>query len=118
MRRFETPTIILRHPKDLRRFETPTIILSYPDDIRSYRLIATLKQNDIEIEKEIGTNDTSLQNGKTVITFSLTQEETGRFVANRTVSVMVNIITPEGKRIATNPKDLFVVKDNYKDEVI
>lgn len=102
----------------MRRFETPTIILSYPDDIRSYRLIATIKQGDIEIEKEIDPNDTSLQNGKTVFTLSLTQEETGRFTANKTVSVMVNVVTPDGKRFATNPKDLFVVQDNYKDEVI
>jgi hypothetical protein len=102
-------------------YTTPVIKLMVEGiDLTGYDVYVTLEQGQKELTKS-GTDliiqaVTVGQNTDTEIDFSLTQEESGSFDFNRTVSIQVNWIS-SGVRSATDIKTIPVMR-NLLDEVI
>ena len=103
----------------MRRYTTPTVPMSVPVDLTGAEIHVTLKQGARKIQKTgadvVPVYDS--ESGKTVLSVSLTQEETGLFVAEKKVYVQVNWIFPNGMRDATNIKQIDV-SENLISEVI
>lgn len=103
-------------------YTTPTITLTVEGvDISANDIYVSLEQGHIELTKSgsdlIVTTDTHGQVTDTVITFTLTQEESATFNFGKSVSVQVNYISAQGVRDATEIKTIGVMR-NLLDEVI
>ena len=103
-------------------YTTPTITLTVEGvDISANDIYVSLEQGKIELTKSgsdlIVTTDTHGQVTDTVITFTLTQEESATFNFGKSVSVQVNYISAQGVRDATEIKTIGVMR-NLLDEVI
>lgn len=103
-------------------YTTPTITLTVEGvDISANDIYVSLEQGRIELTKSgsdlIVTTDTHGQVTDTVITFTLTQEESATFNFGKSVSVQVNYISAQGVRDATEIKTIGVMR-NLLDEVI
>lgn len=103
----------------MRRYTTPTIPMTVPVDLTGAEIHVTIKQGARKLEKT-GSDVTVVydsESGKTELSVSLTQEETGLFVAEKKVYVQVNWIFQNGIRDATNIKQISV-SENLISEVI
>lgn len=103
-------------------YTTPTITLTVEGvDISANDIYVSLEQGRIELTKSgsdlIVTTDTHGQVTDTVITFTLTQEETASFNVGKAVSVQVNYINSSGVRDATEVKTINVMR-NLLNEVV
>lgn len=99
------------------QFTTPTIVLRVPLDIHEAKILVTLQQGTRKLEKEIGSDDVSVQAGDTIIKARLTQEETGVLKAGSPTRVQANWIYSDGTRNATKFKQIEVL-ENLHNEVI
>lgn len=101
------------------RFTTPTLPMTVPVDLTGADVRVTIKQSQRVMQKS-GAEVASAYNsetGKTELSVTLTQEETGMLLADRHVSVQVNWIWPNGAREATSIKKI-IVTENLLSEVI
>lgn len=101
------------------RFTTPTLPMTVPVDLTGADIRVAIKQGQRVMQKS-GADVTSAYNaetGKTELSVTLTQEETGMLLADIHVSVQVNWIWPSGAREATNIKKI-IVTENLLSEVI
>lgn len=99
----------------MKRFTTPTITLTVEGiDLTKYKLYVTFKQGYIKFTKTDVT--ASADNGNTVITVNLTQEETGK-LKKGSCKVQINWMDDNGRR---NAVDIGVIEvdENLLDEVI
>jgi hypothetical protein len=93
--------------------------MTVPVDLTGADIRVTIKQSQRVMQKS-GADVTSAYNsetGKTELSVTLTQEETGRLLADCHVSVQVNWIWSNGAREATNIKKI-IVTENLLSEVI
>lgn len=103
-------------------YTTPTISLTVEEtDLTGNDVYVSLEQGKTELTKS-GTDliidtDTHGQVTDTIITFTLTQEESATFNFGKSVSVQVNFINSSGVRDATEIKTIPVMR-NLLDEVI
>lgn len=103
----------------MRRYTTPTLPMTVPVDLTGAEIHVTIKQGARKIQKT-GTDIVSVwdaESGKTTLSVTLTQEETGAFLAGRKAEVQVNWIFSDGTRDATNIKQIDVL-ENLIAEVI
>ncbi len=103
----------------MRRFTTPTLPLSVPVDLTGADIYVTIKQGQRKLQKT-GSDVISVydaESGKTTLTVTLTQEETGAFLAEKSATIQVNWIFADGTRSATNIKKIDVT-ENLLSEVI
>lgn len=103
----------------MRRYTTPTLPMTVPVDLTGAEIHVTIKQGARKIQKT-GTDIVSVwdaESGKTTLSVTLTQEETGAFIAGRKAEVQVNWIFADGTRDATNIKPIDV-SENLIAEVI
>lgn len=102
-------------------YTTPTITLTVEGaDITADDVYVTLKQGNIEFTRAKNTLNIEATSGRrpdTVISFTLTQQETARFNTKDVVQAQVNWINSDGIRAATGIA-LLKVKRNLLDEVI
>lgn len=103
------------------RYTTPTITLTVENAVLTGDIYVTLEQGSLELTKTgtdlTVTTNTHDQVTDTIISFSLTQEESAAFKFNASCSVQVNWITSAGVRSATEIKSIGVMR-NLLDEVI
>lgn len=103
----------------MRRYTTPTVPMTVPVDLTGAEIHVTIKQGARKIQKT-GADVVSVydsESGKTELSVSLTQEETGTFLAEKKAYVQVNWIFSNGIRDATNIKQIDV-SENLIAEVI
>ena len=103
----------------MRRYTTPTLPMTVPVDLTGAEIHVTIKQGARKIQKT-GADVTAVydsESGKTELSVSLTQEETGAFLAEKKAYVQVNWIFENGTRDATNIKQIDV-SENLIAEVI
>lgn len=103
----------------MRRFTTPTLPMTVPVDLTGAEIHVTIKQGQRKIQKT-GSDVISVydsESGKTTLTVTLTQEETGVFLAEKPATIQVNWIFSDGTRDATNIKKTDV-SENLLSEVI
>ena len=103
----------------MRRFTTPTLPMTVPVDLTGADIRVAIKQGQRVMQKS-GADVTSAYNaetGKTELSVTLTQEETGMLLADIHVLVQINWIWPSGAREATNIKKI-IVTENLLSEVI
>jgi len=103
----------------MRRYTTPTLPMTVPVDLTGAEIHVKIKQGARMIQKT-GTDVVSVydsESGKTELSVSLSQEETGAFLAGRRAEVQVNWIFSDGTRDATNIKQIDV-SENLIAEVI
>ena len=103
----------------MRRYTTPTLPMTVPVDLTGAEIHVTIKQGARKIQKT-GADVVSVydsESGKTELSVSLTQEETGAFLAEKKAYVQVNWILENGIRDATNIKQIDV-SENLIAEVI
>lgn len=103
----------------MRRYTTPTLPMTVPVDLTGAEIHVIIKQGARKIQKT-GTDVTAVydsESGKTELSVSLTQEETGTFLAGKKAEVQVNWIFENGTRDATNIKQIDV-SENLISEVI
>ena len=103
----------------MRRYTTPTLPMTVPVDLTGAEIHVTIKQGARKIQKT-GADIVSVydsESGKTELSVSLSQEETGAFLAEKKAYVQVNWIFPNGIRDATNIKQIDV-SENLIAEVI
>lgn len=82
------------------RYTTPTLPLRMKADLSGTDIYVTFKMCDkIILEKK--NPEITVEEGTTQILIPLSQEETALFPADKTVSIMVNAISPAGDRVAT-----------------
>jgi len=103
-------------------YTTPTIVLTVEGvDLTGDDVYVSLEQGCHEMVKTgndlIITTDTHGQITDTIITFTMSQEESASWNFGKSVSVQVNYITPDGVRDATEIKTVSVMR-NLLDEVI
>ncbi len=103
-------------------YTTPTITLTVEGvDISAHDIYVSLEQGKLELVKTgndlIVTTDVHEQVTDTVITFTLSQEESASFNFGKSVSVQVNYISSDGVRDATEIKNIGVMR-NLLDEVV
>ena len=103
-------------------YTTPTIALIVENiDLTGKDIYVTLEQGKHELTKSgtelTVTTQTEEQITDTHISFKLTQEESASFDYNKNVSVQVNWISSTGNRMATEIKNIGVMR-NLLDEVI
>lgn len=103
----------------MRRFTTPTLPMTVPVDLTGAEIHVTIKQGARKIQKTwadvVSVYDS--ESGKTEVSVSLSQEETGAFLAEKKAYVQVNWIFSDGTRDATNIKQIDV-SENLIAEVI
>lgn len=103
----------------MKRYTTPTLPMTVPVDLTGAEIHVTIKQGARKIQKT-GTDIVSVwdaESGKTTLSVTLTQEETGAFLAWKKAEVQVNWIFSDGTRDATNIKQIDVL-ENLIAEVI
>ena len=103
----------------MKRFTTPSIPMTVPVDLTGADIYVTIKQGQRKLQKT-GADVISVydaESGKTTLTVTLTQEETGAFLAEKKAYVQVNWIFSDGTRDATNIKQIDV-SENLIAEVI
>lgn len=103
----------------MRRYTTPTLPMTVPVDLTGANVYVTIKQGQRKLQKT-GSDVVSVydsESGKTELSVSLTQEETGQFLAEKKAFVQVNWIFSDGTRDATNIKQIDV-SENLITEVI
>lgn len=103
-------------------YTTPTLSLTVEGvDLTPHNVYVSLEQGTHELHKSgndlVVTTDTHGQTTDTIITLTLTQEESASFNVNKSVNVQVNFITADGVRDATEIKTISVMR-NLLDEVI
>lgn len=99
-------------------YTTPTITLTVEGvDITQHNVYVSLEQGVRELTKTGSDLILQSQQTDTVITFTLTQEESASFDFRKNVSIQVNWITSGGVRAATEIKSIDVMR-NLLDEVI
>jgi len=103
----------------MRRYTTPNLPMTVPVDLTGADIYVTIKQGQRKLQKT-GADVISVydaESGKTTLTVTLTQEETGAFLAEKKAYVQVNWIFSDGTRDATNIKQIDV-SENLIAEVI
>ena len=103
----------------MRRFTTPALPMTVPVDLTGADIYVTIKQGQRKLQKT-GADVVSVydsESGKTTLTVTLTQEETGAFLAEKSATIQVNWIFSDGTRSATNIKKIDVT-ENLLNEVI
>lgn len=103
----------------MRRYTTPTLHMTVPVDLTGAEIYVTIKQGQRKLQKT-GADVISVydsESGKTTLSVTLTQEETGAFLAEKKAYVQVNWIFSDGTRDATNIKQIDV-SENLIAEVI
>ena len=103
----------------MRRYTTPTLTMTVPVDLTGAEIRVTIKQGARKIVKT-GTDVIAVydsESEKTELSVSLSQEETGTFLAGKKAEVQVNWIFENGARDATNIKPIDV-SENLIAEVI
>lgn len=103
----------------MRRYTTPTLPMTVPVDLTGADIYVTIKQGQRKIQKT-GADVVSVydsESGKTTLSVTLTQEETGQFLSERKANVQVNWIFADGTRDATNIKQIDV-SENLIAEVV
>ena len=103
----------------MKRFTTPSILMTVPVDLTGADIYVTIKQGQRKLQKT-GADVISVydsESGKTELSVSLSQEETGAFLAEKKAYVQVNWIFLDGTRDATNIKQIDV-SENLIAEVI
>lgn len=103
----------------MRRFTTPSLPMTVPVDLTGADIYVTIKQGQRKLQKT-GEDVVSVydsESGKTTLTVTLTQEETGAFLAEESATIQVNWIFADGTRSATNIKKIDV-SENLLNEVI
>lgn len=103
----------------MKRFTTPSIPMTVPVDLTGADIYVTIKQGQRKLQKT-GSDVISVydsESGKTTLTVTLTQEETGAFLAEKSATIQVNWIFEGGTRSATNIKKIDV-SENLLNEVI
>ena len=99
-------------------YTTPTITLTIEGcDLTDKEVYVSLEQGKKILTKKSDELDISVDQGNTIIEMPLTQEESGYFDYNLTVSVQVNWISSDGIRAATEIKNIKVMP-NLLNEVI
>lgn len=101
----------------MRRGTTPAIVLTVDMDITSYTVYVTLKNRSNELTLSNDSVVMEYDDGKTTITFALTQEQTLKF-GTGTCEVQVRAIH-DGTAIATDIKTMDVnriLKEGVIDE--
>lgn len=97
----------------MRRFTTPILPMTVPVDITGADIYVTIKQGQRKLQKT-GEDVVSVydsESGKTTLTVTLTQEETGQFLSEKKAFVQVNWIFSDGTRDATNIKQVEVTEN-------
>lgn len=103
----------------MRRFTTPALPMTVPVDLTGADIYVTIKQGQRKLQKT-GSDVISVydsESGKTTLTVTLTQEETGAFLVEKSATIQVNWIFEDGTRSATNIKKIDVT-ENLLNEVI
>ena len=103
----------------MRRYTTPTIPMTVPVDLTGADVWVTIRQGQQKLQKT-GTDVVMVydsESGKTTLSVTLTQEESGAFLAEKTATIQVNWIFADGTRDATNIKRIDV-SENLLSEVI
>ena len=103
----------------MRRYTTPTLPMTVPVDLTGAKIRVTIKQGARKIQKT-GADVVSVwdaESGKTTLSVTLIQEETGAFLAGKRAEVQVNWIFSDGTRDATDIKQIDV-SENLIAEVI
>lgn len=103
----------------MRRYTTPTLSMTVPVDITGADIYVTIKQGQRKLQIT-GSDVVSVydaESGKTELSVSLTQEETGAFLAEKSATIQVNWIFSDGTRDATNIQRIDV-SENLLSEVI
>lgn len=103
----------------MRRYTTPTLHMTVPVDLTGADIYVTIKQGQRKLQKT-GSDVVSVydsESGKTTLSVTLTQEETGAFLAEKSATIQVNWIFADGTRSATNIKKIDV-SENLLSEVI
>ena len=104
------------------KFTTPSIPITIDNiDLTGNDIYVSLEQGKHKLEKTgtdlIVTTDTHGQITDTIITLVLSQEESGAFDFNKSCTMQVNWITPDGVRDATEIATISVMR-NLLDRVI
>lgn len=98
------------------RWTTPTLTYELPFATEFVeKAFITIKSRNVKIEKSLE----ECEIGEKTISITLTQEETSKFAVGETPTVMLNVVTANGKRLATNEEPLKEsIKRNLKEGVI
>lgn len=103
----------------MRRYTTPNLPMTVPVDLTGADIYVTIKQGQRKLQKT-GSDVVSVydsESGKTTLSVTLTQEETGAFMSQKDATIQVNWIFADGTRDATNIKKI-EVSENLLSEVI
>ena len=99
-------------------YTTPSITLTVEGvDLTEYDVYVSLEQGTHELVKTGSALVVSTDEEDTIITFTLTQEESAAFSFGKSVSIQVNWINESGVRDATEIKTISVMR-NLLDKVI
>lgn len=99
-------------------YTTPTITLTIEGvDLTSKDVYVTFEQGAHQLTKKGNQLYVSTEGTDTIITMTLTQEESATFDYSKNVAIQVNWISPDGVRSATEIKKIDVMR-NLLDEVI
>ena len=99
-------------------YTTPSISLTVEGvDLSDQDVYVSLEQGTHELTKSGSDLIVDADENDTIITFTLTQEESASFNFGKSVSIQVNWISQDGVRDATEIKTIGVMR-NLLDEVI
>lgn len=108
MIRYTTPLLSF-FIKDYELIDTDNIYATFADKMRGVFLTVNNMESPVSgtrgvVVNEVGYNqiEISHKNGGTVVDINLTQEQTALFPTDQIVSVQVNWVMSNGRRLATN----------------
>lgn len=96
------------------RYTTPQLLLTVPADLSGADVYVSMEQG--KTERDIKATSVTVEDGKTTIVVTLSQEDTAAFKAT-SVKMQINWITEDGKRYATRQKTV-KMNANLLEEVI
>ena len=103
----------------MRRYTTPTVWLKGKgiDLTDGFDVYVSLEQENVELTKTGDALTVEKDGDDTIVSFSLTQEESAGFRDTSLVSCQINVLDAAGKRYATGIKQMKIGK-NLLEEVI
>ena len=86
------------------------------DDVKNV-VISLAQQNTVIVEKDMSSNDVSLDTENDIVNLHLTQEDTGAFAPNIDAEIQVNILYNNSLR-DTSARGLIAVKPNLHNKTM
>lgn len=102
----------------MKRYTTPTITVTLQGiDLTGCDIYVTYKQGS-KLTLTIWDVDYEFDGTDSIISYTLSQEQTAMFKAGSSATIQINWVTPAGKRDATDEKPIASIEENNLKQVL